>query len=64
MTPERLRQIEELYDDTAREDLAVLEKADPALRREAESLLKQDGASLPSLPKLADDSTPDAGCCL
>jgi eukaryotic-like serine/threonine-protein kinase len=56
VTPERLRQVEELY-HAALEDRAALDNADPELRREVESLLKQEGASLPSLPKLADDST-------
>jgi Tol biopolymer transport system component len=48
VNPERLRQVEELY-HAAREDRAVLDKADPELRREVESLLAQDGASLPTL---------------
>ena len=43
MTPERVRQIEELY-HAAREDRAVLAKADPDLRREVESLLAQDSS--------------------
>jgi serine/threonine protein kinase len=54
--PERYRQLEELY-HLARENRAALDQADPELRREVESLLKQDGVSLPSLPKLADHST-------
>ena len=41
MNAERLRQVEELY-HAAREDRAVLDKADPELRREVESLLAQD----------------------
>ena len=40
MTPERVRQIEDLY-HAARDDRAVLIKADPDLRREVESLLAQ-----------------------
>jgi Tol biopolymer transport system component/predicted Ser/Thr protein kinase len=48
VTPERLRQVEELY-HAAREDRAALDQADPELRREVESLLAQDGVSLPSL---------------
>lgn len=52
MTPERLRQIEELY-HSARQDRAVLDKADPKLRCEVESLLAQGGP----LPELALPST-------
>src|SRR5258708_7043108 len=40
MTPERVRQIEELY-HAAREDRAVLDQADGDLRREVELLLAQ-----------------------
>ena len=43
MTPERFRQIEDLY-HAAREDRAVLAKADPDLRREVESLFAQDSS--------------------
>jgi len=43
MTPERVRQIEELYHAT-REDRAVLDQADLDLRREVESLLDQDSS--------------------
>ncbi len=50
-----MRQVEELY-HAAREDRAVLDQADPELRREVESLLAQDGVSLPSL-NLVSDST-------
>ena len=43
MTPERFRQIEELYhaarEATASERAALLAQADPELRREVESLL-------------------------
>src|SRR5712691_223201 len=52
MTPERLREIEELY-HAARENRAVLDHADPELRREVEALLAQEGL----LPKLALSST-------
>jgi eukaryotic-like serine/threonine-protein kinase len=52
MTGERFRQIQELY-HAAREDRAALEQADPELRREVESLLKQDGVSLPGLNLLS-----------
>jgi Tol biopolymer transport system component len=41
MTPERFRQIEELY-HAARENRGVLDGADPELRRDVESLLAQD----------------------
>jgi len=40
MAPERFRQVEELY-HAARENRAVLDQADPELRREVESLLAQ-----------------------
>ena len=47
MTPERFRQIEELYhaarEGTAEERAALLAQADPELRREVESLLAQRG---------------------
>jgi hypothetical protein len=46
--PERFRQVEDLY-HAARDDRAALDQADPELRRDVESLLKQDGVSLPSL---------------
>ncbi len=48
MTPERLRQIEELY-HAAREDRGVLASSDPELRLEVESLLAHEGTSLPRL---------------
>jgi serine/threonine protein kinase/tetratricopeptide (TPR) repeat protein len=51
MTPERLRQIEELY-HAALEDRAALSNADPDLRQEVESLLAQEG----SLPALLEES--------
>jgi Tol biopolymer transport system component/predicted Ser/Thr protein kinase len=53
MTGERFQQIQELY-HAAREDRAALDKADPELRREVESLLAQDGVSLPSLNLVSD----------
>src|SRR5215471_20250810 len=47
MNPERLRQIEELYHSVrerpAEARAELLEKADPELRREVESLLERDG---------------------
>jgi Tol biopolymer transport system component/predicted Ser/Thr protein kinase len=52
MTPDRLRQVEELY-HAARKDRAALAKADPELRQEVESLLCQGGP----LPELGIDST-------
>ena len=49
MTPDRLRQIEELYhaarEGTADERAALLARADPELRREVESLLSQAPAA-------------------
>ncbi len=48
MTPERLRQIEELY-HAARQDREVLKSADVELRREVESLLTHEQEPLPNL---------------
>jgi hypothetical protein len=45
MSPERLRQIEELYHSARERGLAVLVGADPELRREVEKLLAQDSES-------------------
>ena len=57
MTPDRLRQIEELYHSarecSAAQRTALLAQADPELRREVESLLERQGESLPPL----DDRT-------
>ena len=52
MTPERVRQIEDLY-HAAREDRAVLAQADPDLRREVESLLAQDSSAAGYVDQLA-----------
>jgi serine/threonine protein kinase/tetratricopeptide (TPR) repeat protein len=52
MTPERVRQIEDLY-HAAREDRAVLAKADPDLRREVESLFAQDSSKPGTLDRPA-----------
>ncbi len=68
MSAERFRQIAELYhaarEGTADERAALLERADPALRREVESLLAQpDSGELPdrpvieNLPELLEDAT-------
>src|SRR5665213_3800608 len=43
MTPERVRQVEDLY-RAARQDRGVLTTADPELRREVESLLARDSS--------------------
>ena len=52
MNAERLRQVEELY-HAAREDRAVLDRADPELRQEVESLLAQEkGAAFLEAPAL------------
>jgi tetratricopeptide (TPR) repeat protein len=61
MTPDRLRQIEELY-HSARESSAdrravLLARADPELRREVESLLARQDESLPSLDDPSLDIT-------
>jgi serine/threonine-protein kinase len=53
MTPERLRQIEELYhsirENSAGKRAALLAAADPELRREVESLLAREEENLPTL---------------
>ena len=53
MTPDRLRQIEELYhsvrESSADGRVALLARADPELRREVESLLARQKESLPPL---------------
>jgi hypothetical protein len=59
MTPERLRQIEELY-HSARERApadrpALLSQADPELRREVEALLAQDASGGKILDRPAED---------
>jgi len=59
MTAERFRQIAELYhaarEGTAGERAALLERADPELRREVESLLAQpDSGELPDRPAIQD----------
>ncbi len=78
MTAERFRQIAELYhaarEGTAAERAALLEQADPELRREVESLLAQpDSGELPDrpaiqdIPELREDSTVTglaSGACL
>ena len=78
MTPERFRQIEELYhaarESTADERAALLAQADPELRREVESLLAQpdsgeflDRPAIQNAPQLLEDSTVTvlaAGACL
>ncbi|HEY2014352.1 MAG TPA: protein kinase, partial [Bryobacteraceae bacterium] len=78
MTAERFRQIAELYhrarDGTAAERAALLEQADPELRREVESLLAQrdsgelpDRPTMPDIPELREDATVTrlaSGACL
>lgn len=67
MTPERLRQIEELYhaahEGTAEERVALLARADPELRREVELLLLEraggefiDRPAIQNAPELLEDS--------
>ena len=68
MTPERFRQIEELYhaarERTAEERAALLAQTDPELRREVESLLAQrtggeflEWPAIENAPQLLGDST-------
>jgi serine/threonine protein kinase len=45
MSPERWRQIEELYHSARERGASVLQNADPALRTEVEKLLEQDAES-------------------
>ena len=62
MTPDRFRQIRELY-DAARENPAALNTADAELRREVESLLQQEG-SLPTVAGLRTATQASAGTML
>jgi tetratricopeptide (TPR) repeat protein len=78
MSPERLRQIEELYhavrEKTADERAALLARADPVVRREVESLLKEqaggeflDRPAIRNAPELLEHETVtrlDSGACL
>ena len=48
MTPERRREVEALYHSALERGRGALEGADPDLRREVESLLAQEGATLSS----------------
>jgi eukaryotic-like serine/threonine-protein kinase len=77
MTPQRLRQIEELYhaarEKTGAERAALLARTDPELRREIESLLaQQDGSHFLDRPPLQNVTEPGdstvtafmAGACL
>ena len=77
MSAERFRQIAELYhaarEGTAGERAALLEQADPALRREVESLLAQPDGELPdrpvieNVPELLEDASVTvlaSGACL
>ena len=78
MTPERFRQIEELYhaarEATADERVALLAQTDPELRRELESLLAErtgdeflERLAIRNAPQLLEDATVTAvavGTCL
>jgi hypothetical protein len=77
MTPERFRQIEELYhaarEVTADARAALMAQADPELRREVESLLREppgeflDRPAIRYAPYLLEDSTLTglaSGACL
>ena len=78
MSPERFRQIEELYyaarEGTAEERAALLAQTDPELRREVELLLSDPGGcefldrpAIQNAPELLEDPTItrlDAGSCL
>src|SRR5262249_41250835 len=78
MTPERFRQIQELYDaareGSAEERAALLAQVDPELRREVESLLIEptageflDRPAIQNAPNLLEDSTLTrlaSGACL
>src|SRR5580658_5223912 len=78
MSPERFRQIEELYhaarEGTPEQRAALLDQTDPELRREVESLLSRlsggdflDRPAIQNAPELLEDSTVTqltAGICL
>jgi serine/threonine protein kinase len=78
MTPERFREVEELYhavcEGSGEERAALLARTDPELRREVKSLLAQhtsgeflDRPAIRNAPELLKDSTFDglaAGACL
>src|ERR1700686_4546412 len=78
MTPERFRQIEELYhaarETTGEERAALLAQTDPELRRQIEALLEQAGSgefldrpAVQNAPELLEISTGAgliAGACL
>jgi eukaryotic-like serine/threonine-protein kinase len=76
MTPDRLRQIEELFhaarEGSAEQRAALLARADPDLRREVESLLARQSDDLPldrpptdfSTQLVGDPSLISAGTCL
>jgi serine/threonine protein kinase/Tol biopolymer transport system component len=57
MTPERWRQIEELYHSARERGPEVLAQADPELRREVERLLEQDATGGKILDRPAADLT-------
>jgi len=63
MTPERWRQIEELF-HAARERPEALAQADPELRREVEALLSQDAPAQMVLDRPAADLLPDSTCTM
>jgi eukaryotic-like serine/threonine-protein kinase len=54
MTPERLRQIEELYHSARQRGSGVLDNADPDLRREVQALLDQNSTGKNSTGNLLD----------
>ena len=77
MSPERFREIEELYhaarEGSADERVALLAQADPELCREVKSLLAQaidgeflDRPAIQNAPQLLEDSSAElaAGDCL
>jgi hypothetical protein len=78
MTPERFREVEELYhavcEGSAEERAALLTRTDPELRREVESLLSHhtsgeflDRPAIQNAPELLEDATVTeftAGACL
>src|SRR5438094_9479767 len=63
MTPERWRQIEELYhaarEPTLADRAALLTQADPELRREVEEMLAQDASGSKILDRPAEDLLTD-----
>ncbi|MGO9261812.1 MAG: protein kinase domain-containing protein [Bryobacteraceae bacterium] len=65
MSPERRREVEELYHAARERGREALAGADPELRREAEELLARDSDGFPDRPAAySEDSTVTGAACL